>query len=116
MSRRNEAFDSALDDIERERERERRARSVAQRTAAREADDEQEDRELRRARFRALRRAAPEERQRVEDLHDCFEADALRERAAATRRAPPASDLDGGRGSGSGAPANPPWPTFRNPD
>ncbi|MDP1849562.1 MAG: hypothetical protein Q8K79_17385 [Solirubrobacteraceae bacterium] len=116
MTRRDEGFRAALDDIERERQRERRARSVAQRTAAREAHDEQEDRELRRARFRALHRAAPEERQRVEDLHDGFEADALRERAAATRRPPPPSDLDGGRGSDSGAPADPPRPTYRNPD
>ena len=115
MTRRDEGFRAALDDIEREHDRNRRARAHALRRDQRDAEYEHEDRELRRARHRALQRAAPEDRDRVEDLHDGFEADALRDRAGTARLKPPVSDLDGGRGSGSGAPAGPPQPTWHNP-
>ena len=77
------ALDAAARDIARVAGREHRDRLAAERATAAEREHADEDRELRRARMRAVHRAAPERRERVAEVYDAVEADVLRQRACA---------------------------------
>jgi len=111
MNRRDAAIAQTRCDIEREADRARRARRLAERTSDRDVVHDREDRELENDRMRALVRAKPEQRQRVEDRYDAAEAEILNARAAAARtpEREPMPDLDGGRGDAPETPWTPSW-------
>ena len=116
MSRRKDAIDESVREIDRATARDaartRRDRVAQDRNAALEDEHDGEDRAMRRRRFQRLAHADdPAHAERIDHHFDALQSQILRDRAA-TQNTPepePGTDFDAGKGTVLPAPWQPTW-------